>query len=134
MHCELGIADAPHPVHAICVHLSLTEQQRRKQIATLVELVEKAIPSDAALIIAGDFNDWRNRAEQGLAQRLGLTEAFTTDTGNPARSYPSKLPLLRLDRIYLRGFDVTHTKVHWGLPWSRISDHAALTAELTIRK
>ncbi len=40
--------------------------------------------------------------------------------------------MLRLDRIYLRGFSVTRTDVHWGLPWSRISDHAALTTELAV--
>jgi len=38
--------------------------------------------------------------------------------------------VLRLDRIYVRGFAVQHTEVHHGLPWSRISDHAALSARL----
>jgi endonuclease/exonuclease/phosphatase family metal-dependent hydrolase len=37
---------------------------------------------------------------------------------------------LSLDRIYVRGFNVGRADVHSGLPWSRISDHAALTAEL----
>ena len=52
--------------------------------------------------------------------------------GSPARSFPSKLPVLRLDRLYVRGFRVRHTHVHWGLPWSRISDHAALTADVEL--
>ncbi|MDB5800742.1 MAG: hypothetical protein JWL63_1681 [Rhodocyclales bacterium] len=130
LHCELSLAGITQPVHAICIHLSLTEQQRRSQMDSLSALVEKHIPHDAGLIIAGDFNDWRNRAEDELAERLGLIEAFTEHTGRPARSYPSKLPMLRLDRIYLRGFTVSRTDVHWGPPWSRISDHAALTAEL----
>jgi endonuclease/exonuclease/phosphatase family metal-dependent hydrolase len=132
LHCELSLAGSASPIHAICIHLSLTEQQRRSQIASLVALVEKHIPRKAPLIIAGDSNDWRNRAEYDLAHRLGLIEASTDHTGLPARSYPSKLPMLRLDRIYLRGFTVTRTDVHWGLPWSRISDHAALTTELAI--
>jgi endonuclease/exonuclease/phosphatase family metal-dependent hydrolase len=133
LHCELTLPGVKRPVHAICIHLSLTEQQRRSQISSLVKLVEEHIPYDAPLIIAGDFNDWRNRAEYGLGERLGLTEAFTEYTGRPARSYPSKLPVLRLDRIYLRGFAVASTTVHWGLPWSRISDHAALTTELVVK-
>ena len=133
LHCELLLAGVASPIHAICIHLSLTEQQRRSQIASRVALVEKHIPRNAPLIIAGDFNDWRNRAEYDLAHRLGLIEAFTDHTGQPARSYPSKLPMLRLDRIYLRGFSVTTTDVHWGLPWSRISDHAALTTELVLK-
>jgi endonuclease/exonuclease/phosphatase family metal-dependent hydrolase len=132
LHCVLSLAGVASPIHAICIHLSLTEQQRRSQIASLVALVEKHIPHDAPLIIAGDSNDWRNHAAYDLAHRLGLIEAFTDHTGQPARSYPSKLPMLRLDRIYLRGFTVTSTAVHWGLPWSRISDHAALTTELVL--
>jgi len=47
------------------------------------------------------------------------------------RSYPAGLPLFRLDRIYARGFAVSATQVHFGRPWSRISDHAALSAHLT---
>ena len=35
--------------------------------------------------------------------------------------------------IYARGFDVCHAEVHHGLPWSRISDHAALSVELELR-
>jgi endonuclease/exonuclease/phosphatase family metal-dependent hydrolase len=38
--------------------------------------------------------------------------------------------VLRLDRIYVRGFAIDKAEVHYGPPWSRISDHAALTAHL----
>ena len=40
------------------------------------------------------------------------------DEGSSPRSFPCAFPLLRLDRIYIRGFDVQHTEVHRGLPWS----------------
>jgi len=39
--------------------------------------------------------------------------------------------MFRLDRIYVRGFAVKRTEVHFGQPWSKISDHAALSAHLT---
>jgi endonuclease/exonuclease/phosphatase family metal-dependent hydrolase len=38
--------------------------------------------------------------------------------------------MFRLDRIYVRGFKVRRTEVHFGQPWSAISDHAALSAHL----
>ena len=47
------------------------------------------------------------------------------DANAPGRSYPAKLPLLRLDRIYVRGLSVASAAVHSGSPWSKISDHAA---------
>jgi endonuclease/exonuclease/phosphatase family metal-dependent hydrolase len=40
------------------------------------------------------------------------------------------MPMLRLDRIYIRGFEVASADVHCGRPWSKISDHAALSAQL----
>jgi len=41
------------------------------------------------------------------------------------------LPVLRLDRIYIRGFRVKLAHVHRGVNWARISDHAALSALLS---
>jgi endonuclease/exonuclease/phosphatase family metal-dependent hydrolase len=41
--------------------------------------------------------------------------------------------MFRLDRIYQRGLQVTATQAHAGPPWSTISDHAALSAELQLK-
>ncbi len=130
LHCELDVPGVAGPVHCVCVHLGLTGGGRRRQMEALADRMEQVAPDGAPLIIAGDFNDWRNRAEDVLARRLGLMEAFDTGSKRPARSYPCRLPMLRLDRIYVRGFRIEQANVHCGLPWSRISDHAALTAEL----
>ena len=133
LHCVI----APNPVlpqtHCVCVHLSLFGRSRRKQMEALAERLEEWVPAGAPLIIAGDFNDWRNRADNLLIDRLGLIEVFGghgNATGLPPKSFPSALPLFRLDRIYVRGFSVERTEVHSGPPWSRISDHAALSARL----
>ncbi|MFT4171525.1 MAG: endonuclease/exonuclease/phosphatase family protein [Rhodocyclaceae bacterium] len=132
LHCELELPNARTSIHCICVHLSLTERQRERQLAVLTEHIEKRIPPMAPLIIAGDFNDWRNRADEWASERLRLREVFATHVGLPARSFPSSLPMLRLDRIYVHGFDIARVDVHWGQPWSGISDHAALTAEIRL--
>jgi len=130
LHCEVQVPQLDRPVHCVCAHLGLMAGSRRRQMEALAERMERLAPDGAPLIIAGDFNDWRNRAEDLLVGRLGVKEAFDGGRGRPARSYPSTLPLFRLDRIYVRGFTVCRAEVHAGLPWSRISDHAALTADL----
>lgn len=130
LHCEVQVPQLDRPVHCVCAHLGLMAGSRRRQMEALAERMERLAPDGAPLIIAGDFNDWRNRAEDLLVGRLGVKEAFDGGRGRPARSYPSTLPLFRLDRIYVRGFTVHRAEVHAGLPWSRISDHAALTADL----
>jgi endonuclease/exonuclease/phosphatase family metal-dependent hydrolase len=132
LHCEIDLPGARAPLHCICVHLALDERGRHYQMGALIDRLKREVPDDAPLIVAGDFNDWRNRAGKRFAAELGLTEAFRDHRGKTARTFPSTFPLLRLDRIYVRGFDVQHAEVHHGLPWSRISDHAALSARLAL--
>jgi endonuclease/exonuclease/phosphatase family metal-dependent hydrolase len=124
---------ASRRVHALCVHLGLTARGREQQYGMLSRLIASNIPKEDALIVAGDFNDWHNRAEDQWAHALGLHEAHSLFHGRPARSYPASFPLLRLDRIYVRGLEVSEVKLHAGPPWSRISDHAALTARMSLR-
>lgn len=130
LHCEIAVPGL-ESLHCVCVHLGLMAGSRKRQMEALAGRMEQLVPQASALIIAGDFNDWRNRAEQVLARRLGLSEAFhVSNGGRPARSFPSQRPVLSLDRIYIRHFRVVRAEVHCGPLWAQISDHAALTAEL----
>jgi endonuclease/exonuclease/phosphatase family metal-dependent hydrolase len=132
LHCELRIPRLKLSVHCVCVHFALGERGRLQQVNALIRRLVYMVPEDAPLIIAGDFNDWRNRAGRMLAAELGAHEVFRDHRGRPARSFPSRMPILRLDRIYVRGFSVHHAKVHHGHAWSRISDHAMLSARLVM--
>jgi len=130
LHCELDIPALSQPLHAICLHLALTEASRRKQMRQVSERIRAVVPDGAPLIIAGDFNDWRRRSCGYLGQELGLREVFDLAHGQSARSFPAALPMLALDRIYIRGFGVTSANVLHGHDWRRLSDHAALSAQL----
>ena len=50
----------------------------------------------------------------------------------PPRTFPSAFPMLRLDRIYQRGFAVRSARVLRGKPWSKLSDHSPILAELEL--
>ena len=132
LHCELEVPGLNQSLHAICLHLALNESGRRKQMLQLAERIRAVVPDDAPLIIAGDFNDWRRRTCGFLAQQLGLREVFDLAHGQPARSFPAVLPMLSLDRIYVRGFSVDSADVLHGQHWRRLSDHAALIAQLQL--
>lgn len=131
LHCEINIPDWDKPLHAICLHLGLFAQWRHQQLLSVANYIEQYVPSDAPLIIAGDFNDWSMRAGKQFAAKLHLREVFEQYAGKPARSFPSWLPMLRLDRIYVRGFSVKHVEVHSGPQFIKLSDHAILSATLT---
>jgi len=114
-------------VHTVCVHLGLREAHRERQLDLLCELASDAIPRDAPLVVAGDFNDWRKRGHARL-ERCGLREAFQSSTGRLAATFPARFPLLPLDRIYLRNARAIDPTVLSAHPWSHLSDHAPLLA------
>jgi endonuclease/exonuclease/phosphatase family metal-dependent hydrolase len=128
LHCELELPSGR--LHAICVHLGLRERDRMRQLDLLCALIERDVPADAPLIVAGDFNDWRRRAHERLRRCAGLHEVFVAATGQPARTFPARWPLLPLDRIYVRHTRASHPLVLGAHPWSHLSDHAPLAAEL----
>ena len=129
LHCVLEAPDGQ--IHAVCVHLGLLKTHRRRQMQMLCELVRQDMPAQARVVVAGDFNDWRRRAHDVLEQGAGLQEVFVQAHGKAARTFPAHLPLLRLDRIY-----VANARSHRPLslprkPWSHLSDHAPLAAEIS---
>lgn len=151
LHCVL---DTPTtPVHCFVVHLGLFEAGRGRQTEALIAAVQQSAPNGEPVIIAGDFNDWRNTLSGKLRNALGVVEAFDQIGSNtaldglvrtlargrantavtPARTFPAGLPFFRLDRIYVRGFAVETAEVMHGSLWARLSDHAPIVASLALR-
>jgi endonuclease/exonuclease/phosphatase family metal-dependent hydrolase len=72
LHCVLRLPGTGREVHAICVHLGLREVHRQQQLKLLAQRIAE-IPGEAPLIVAGDFNDWRQQAD---LSHSGLQEVF----------------------------------------------------------
>jgi endonuclease/exonuclease/phosphatase family metal-dependent hydrolase len=130
LHSVVTVPGWRRNIHCVCVHLSLHERGRTRQLEAISGRLEELASRDLPIIVAGDFNDWRHRATAILERRLGMTEASVAHHGRVLATYPAALPILRLDRIYVRGFRVAAAQVHRGKPWSMLSDHLALSAEL----
>jgi endonuclease/exonuclease/phosphatase family metal-dependent hydrolase len=130
LHAVLKVPGWKRNLHCVCVHLSLHERGRRRQLDAIAERLEQLVDSKMPIIVAGDFNDWRQRASRILEKSLGMREVSATAGSGHLRTFPSLLPLLRLDRIYVRGLEALRAEVHRGAPWSLLSDHLALSAEL----
>jgi endonuclease/exonuclease/phosphatase family metal-dependent hydrolase len=130
LHCAIAFPDAEQPIHAICVHMGLREAHRRMQTELLCELVERQVPARAPLVVAGDFNDWRLHAHRRLVDCTGLREVFVEANGRAARTFPARWPVLRLDRIYVRDATAHEPIVLPRRPWTHLSDHAPLAAEI----
>jgi endonuclease/exonuclease/phosphatase family metal-dependent hydrolase len=132
LHCMLQAPGLHGVIHAICVHLGLIEAHRRRQIQFLCGLVNDLASARSPVLVAGDFNDWRNLAHDLLARCAGMQEVYVRAQGRAARTYPALLPMLRLDRIYVRNARAHRPLPLPRLPWARLSDHAPLAAEISL--
>lgn len=125
------------PLHCIVVHFGLFARSRQRQTQRLLDYIAAAVPPQAALIVAGDFNDWQGRIGPQLLA-AGLVDVTLPQPlpgqrqrwRSRPRTFPARLPLMPLDRIYARGLVARQVSLGWGGHWARLSDHAPLLAEL----
>jgi endonuclease/exonuclease/phosphatase family metal-dependent hydrolase len=87
--------------------------------------VQRCVPNEAPLIVAGDFNDWGERLHIPVAD-IGLH----TESLRRVPTFPARAPLLYLDRIYGRGLKVSQLHAPRGQRWWRMSDHLPLISLL----
>lgn len=81
------------PARVIATHLGLSFGERRTQARALLELIDGG---PQTTVVVGDFNDWLFAGSVRKVLR-GACPGRTR-----FRTFPSWLPLLRLDRVYCR--------------------------------
>jgi endonuclease/exonuclease/phosphatase family metal-dependent hydrolase len=117
-------------VHAIVVHLGLIHASRVRQVQRIAAMIEAEVPKDERVVLAGDFNDWGEKLDASM-HAIGLRRA-SKGGEVPLRTFPSRVPVFALDRIYTRGFRCSMTFVPRGNTWARMSDHLPMVAELEL--
>ena len=112
----------------VAAHLALIARDRMLQARTLLRVVEEGETMPTLLL--GDFNEWRS-GRFGRSALNVLAPVFGRPA--PAPSFPSRLPMLSLDRIlgWPAGM-VTSVTAH-DSPLARIaSDHLPIRAEIRL--
>lgn len=132
LHSQLKLGEEKSPLHLLCVHLGLFKAEREEQCRALIDHIKAIIPEHESLLIAGDFNDWRNHLSKPLAEELGIQEAFYSVIGHHARSFPAFKPTLCVDRVYFRGMKVQEVRCLQQKPWRMLSDHIPLYARFEL--
>lgn len=115
------------PVHVLVMHLGLLAGGRERQVQRLANYLERRVPPGERLVVAGDFNDWGDRLRRPMAAL-----SLRTFEGMRLATFPSRLPVLHLDRIYVRGLEPVSAHVPHGKAWARMSDHLPLIAEFRL--
>ncbi|MFO0417447.1 MAG: endonuclease/exonuclease/phosphatase family protein [Pseudomonadota bacterium] len=130
LHAVLDVPGLSQPVHCVCVHLSLFPKGREEQLKRICSRVVTSVGLTEPLIVAGDFNDWQQRASGILVRELAMREVFFDVHGSYAPTFPTQYPVFKLDRVYARGLSMVEGRALVGDPWGKLSDHAPLYAEL----
>jgi endonuclease/exonuclease/phosphatase family metal-dependent hydrolase len=113
-------------IRVVATHLGLLPSERRKQVQRILEILASD-ESDGLTVLLGDINEWftRGRPLRWLHRHFGQ--------GHGGRTFPSRFPLLRLDRIWVRPSEALQTfRVHATPLTRRASDHLPVTAEIQI--
>jgi endonuclease/exonuclease/phosphatase family metal-dependent hydrolase len=132
LHCIVEIPTTRQRVHLVCLHLGLTQRGRNRQLDQVSRRIAR-LPADEPIIVGGDFNDWRNRVSPVLFERHALREVHEVAHGKKARTFPIKLPLFAVDRIYFRGLELKEATVLGEGVFRELSDHAAVMATLSLK-
>lgn len=131
LHATIELPDKSH-IEVLSAHLDLLEAGRVKQTQKINEYIQSTIDKDARVLLAGDFNDWRENVSQKLWSINQFQEIFISHFNQHARTFPSFAPVLKLDRIYFRNLISTKALCLGGEPWKRLSDHSPLYAEFNL--
>ena len=84
------------------VHLGLMRLERRMQLRRLLtHLFQGAAPAQP-LVIAGDWNEWTTRLVHGVMREFGFHVARTEHEPGPTATWPSRRPVVALDKILYR--------------------------------
>lgn len=110
-------------VTVIVTHLGLTFAERRYQVARLADFIRRR--TSPFLVVLGDTNEWlpAYRGIVLLHRMLGKSPA--------TRSFPSRLPLFPLDRIWIKPQNaLKKIWVHRSRLAARASDHLPVVGDV----
>lgn len=113
-------------IRVVGTHLDLSGLRRRDQIKAILSHVNACGPC-CPTVLMGDFNQWGNQT--GAMQEF-RRDWHVLDTG---RSFPSRQPIARLDRIVTSGeWGCLEQHVHHSATASQASDHLPVVAQLEL--
>jgi endonuclease/exonuclease/phosphatase family metal-dependent hydrolase len=111
-------------------HLDLTQSGRDLQTEMLIKHMktEQELP----WVLVGDFNDWNKKISSRIEDTLGAKEVFKELHGNYPATFPSFLPMLSLDRVFVHNLRPIKAVALKQAHWKNLSDHLPLYVEIDL--
>jgi endonuclease/exonuclease/phosphatase family metal-dependent hydrolase len=125
---DVEIEVAGEPVRVIVTHLGLWPAERRYQVKKILQLI-RSTPTCERVVVLGDINEWLplGRPLRWMNALFGRSPV--------ERSFPSRWPLLALDRVWVRPrHALVALKAHRTALAQRASDHLPVKAIVAIHQ
>ncbi len=110
-------------VHAFCVHLDLFHKGRTVQYNRSMNLSKKEAVTEIPKF-------WRAILTTGIRRPAPFLKDFNEASkvlhGDYQKTFPANYPLLKLDRIYIKGIHPTEVRALRNKKWKNLSDHCPL--------
>jgi endonuclease/exonuclease/phosphatase family metal-dependent hydrolase len=121
--------DKAGPLRVVAAHFGLLRRHRVRQVTAILDSL--AAHAEMPTVLLGDLNEWRAGGRSSLR---GLGHSFCEGEACPP-TFPSRLPLLALDRIFCRPHGVILGVEAHESPLARLaSDHLPLKARLDLAR
>lgn len=118
------VAVGNHVLRLVGAHLDLTGLWRARQTRAIIDAVARA-PGNPPELLMGDFNEWRN----GGSAIAALARHWRELALGP--SFPARLPIGRLDRIFAHhALKIADAAVHASPLARKASDHLPIWVRL----
>jgi endonuclease/exonuclease/phosphatase family metal-dependent hydrolase len=129
LHVHLVVPGARR-LNVLNTHLGLNHLQRRRQVRSIADFVASHRPQGDPWLFGGDFNDWGSRLDTTIQRRLQATNLLAGRGWRARCTYPVRRPWMPLDRLYVRDVGASEARVLGGTPWTGLSDHLPIFADL----
>lgn len=130
LFCEINCDG--EKIHCYNLHLNLTHHGRKKQYQKIQTILEDKASKNVPIIMAGDFNDWNQKASEKLSTHLDLQEAHYYLYRKYAKTFPAALPVFNLDRIYTFKMNIEKAYTLRDGQAKKLSDHLPYMIEVEL--
>jgi endonuclease/exonuclease/phosphatase family metal-dependent hydrolase len=131
---QIAVVETPEGLlKVVNLHLGLAESERHWQVRHLFAHAAFRQTPDLPELVAGDFNDWRNRLPSGPMLEHGFYHV--THPISRFRSFPAYFPLGSLDKAFCRqGVGILEARIVGGAHAARASDHRPLVVDFHLKR
>lgn len=130
LKAKIQIPETGQEIVLANAHLNLLQGGRDLQ----ADMIIKHMKTDEGLpwVLVGDFNDWNKKVSPRIEHHLGAKEVFKFLHGKYPPTFPSFMPTLSLDRIFVHSLTPITAIALTDSHWKNLSDHLPLYVEIDL--